>query len=602
MMIRRNNMALHGSKVRALALLMLTTLSACQLSPHQTVNKDVMSDIDSTLDDLASAPVEAAAATPQAPAAVLQALVPGLTLNSAALQPVDDRFDFAVTEPMDARKFFALLTEGTNYSIALHPNVSGTISALDLKNVTIDEALQQVSQLYGFEVRQSGNIYQVLPGGMQTRMFKVDYLDVVRQGNSSMQIVATGIVNNGGNGNGNNNGNNNNNNGYGNSNNSNGNNGNGNNGNNGNGQFGNGMNGSGTNASGSSVQTNAQANYWEDLEDFIKTIISANSSAQPVGGAGEAAVGGAGVDRRSVVVSPQTGMIVVRAYPDELDKVAEFLEASQTSLQRQVVLEAKILEVELKEGFQTGIDIDGLRTINGNPLKAKITGQENALDGISGPLSLGFGGTDFSGVIRLLETQGNVQVVSSPRISTLNNQKAVFKVGDEEYFVTDKTTTFSNVGNQAVPSVDVSIQPFFSGIAFDVTPQISAAGDVILHIHPILNSVQEDVKNIGGDDFPLASSSTRESDSIARARNGEVIIISGLMQTRARGTEAGVPGISRLPVVGNVLESRQRDYVKTELVILLRAIVDEGGAMQKLIKEQKKTFGALHSQVDPGYR
>lgn len=596
-MSNRESSGASGTRMPAtvrhsLAWLVMLVLTACQGPQYRTVNREVLGDIQQTL-ETASAVTAQPGPDGQPPAAVLEALVPGLTLNSAVLQPVEERFDFVVQAPMDAREFFTLLTEGTDFSIAIHPEVSGAISALDLKNVTIQEALDQVSALYGYAITRTGNIYQVLPGGLQTRIFKVDYLNVSRNGTSNMSIVASGIMQGagggaglGGVGLGNQ--------GLG-----------GLGGLGGVGGLGGGLGGvgggigGGGNTGGASINTTSDSDYWSDLQDIITSIISAGA-AQATGGL----LGGlGGSPDRSVIVSPQTGMVVVRAYPSELDQVAEFLAQSQAVLQRQVVLEAKILEVELKEGFQMGIDLSMLAEINGsNEISAGFEFLGGSVDSISSPLRLGYGATDFDGVIQLLETQGNVQVISSPRIATLNNQKAVFKVGDEEYFLTGASSTSFGAGDLATTNQNNSLQPFFSGIALDVTPQISSTGDIILHIHPLLNSVQEDIKVIGGNEFPLANSTTRESDSVARARNGEVIVISGLMQTRARGTEAGIPGAKDIPVAGNAFGQRQNETVKTELVILLRAIVDEDDNMKTLIQDHAKSFEDLRRQIDPYYR
>jgi MSHA biogenesis protein MshL len=577
----------------AVVALTLLVLSACGTSPqYRSVNQEVLAEIQTTLETAASRDAAAPGMTSQPPPDVLQALVPGLTLSSQALQPVEERFDFIVQEPMDAREFFTLLTEGTQYSIALHPNVMGTVSALDLKNVTIEEALAQVSTLYGFAINRSGNIFQVMPGGMQTRIFKVDYLNVARNGSSNMSIVAGGILSGGG-GTGT----------QGFANQGVGNNINQNLLNNQNLQGQANFAGGGSNTGGASISTTSQSDYWQDLESIITSIINSGSQSQGTGTGLLGSLSLSSASQRSVIVSPQTGMIVVRAYPNELDQVAEFLERSQSALQRQVVLEAKILEVELKEGFQMGIDLSLLGKVNtDNSLSAGFTFLGDSLDSISSPLKLTYGSADFNGVIELLETQGNVQVISSPRIATLNNQKAVFKVGDEQYFLTNANSTSFGAGEQQTTNQNTNLQPFFSGIALDVTPQISENGDIILHIHPLLNSVQEDIKVIGGNEFPLANSTTRESDSVARARNGEVIVISGLMQTRARGSEAGIPGAKDIPVVGNAFGQRQTETVKTELVILLRAIVDEDNNMQEIIQDHTNSFEDLRRQIDPYYR
>ena len=599
--------------------LVAALLAGCQSSQFTSVDYEVTDEVQRSLEESLEQGREVGARG-QAPEEILEALVPGLSLQNEAVEPVEERFDFSVRDAMDAREFFSLLTEGTDYSIVVHPDVSGQISAIDLKNVTIDEALNQISDVYGFIVNRSGDIYQILPGGLQTRIFNVNYLNVTRNGSSNMQITASGITQGGGGGGGAG--------GFGGVGGASGVGGVGGGfggvapglGNVGQGLLGGtgaaggvgGIGGGGANTGGAAINTSTQADYWEGLQEILESIV--NGGEQGGGGAGLLPLGAAAAQERSVVVSPQTGMIVVRAFPDELERVEEFLQVSQDALQRQVVLEAKILEVELKDGFQAGIDFNTLGDIANGPdgdntfetsdnnIAAEFRFLGEQLDGVGSPLALNFRYTDFEGVIRLLETQGNVQVISSPRISTLNNQKAVFKVGQEEYFLTNANTTSFGAGEQQTTNQNTNLQPFFSGIALDVTPQISAAGDIILHIHPILSQVQEDLKVINGQEFPLANSTTRESDSIARARNGEVIVISGLMQTRGRGQEAGVPGLNDIPVAGNAFNQLERETVKTELVILLRALVDreDDDVMQSLIQEHAERLEQLRRQMQPG--
>ncbi|MDG1112646.1 MAG: secretin N-terminal domain-containing protein [Pseudomonadales bacterium] len=514
------------------------------------------------------------------PAAVLEALLPPITLLTEEASALEARFDFTVKEALPIREFVNLLTVGTDLSMVVHPDTTGTISALDLKNVTVTDVLDQVSDLYGYSIVIENDVYQIRPGGLQTRIFRLNYLNVSRSGNSSMQVTASGISE-GGNQNGNNQNQNQNQNNQG------GNNNNGGQGNN----YGNNQNNQ--NAGRASISTETSTDYWTGLEAVIRSIINA-----PAQRAGQAV----GNESRSVIVSPQTGMILVRAFPSELAQVEAFIEASQEALQRQVILEAKILEVELKEGFQSGINLSALYQSGNREVSTSFGQLGSQIDGIGEPLSVDMQFSDFSGVINLLETQGNVQVVSSPRIVTLNNQKAIFKVGQEAYFLTNASTTSFGAGIEQTTSQNSSLEPFFSGIALDVTPQISEVGDIILHIHPILSEVKEDLKIINGQEFPLANSATRESDTIARVRNGEVIVISGLMQTRATGDKAGAPGLSEVPLLGSALEQKQRETVKTELVILLRALVDEGNAMEAFLDESADRVGKIRRSIDPYYR
>ena len=558
------------------ALAAMMALASCESAgPYVAYDTKVLDEVQDEL--LKSRDAAGKSNRIEPPAAVLEALLPPITLLTEEASALEARFDFSVKEALPIRDFVNLLTVGTDLSVVVHPDTKGTISALDLKNVTVTDVLDQVSDLYGYSIVIENAVYQIRPGGLQTRIFRLNYLNVSRSGNSSMQVTASGISE-GGNQNGNNQNQNQNQNNQG-----------GNNNNTGNGQ----NNQNNQNAGRASISTETSTDYWKGLEAVIRSIINA-----PTQMAGQAV----GNQARSVIVSPQTGMILVRAFPSELAQVEAFIEASQEALQRQVILEAKILEVELKEGFQSGINLSALYQSDNREVSYSFGQLGSQIDGIGEPLSFDMQFSDFSGVINLLETQGNVQVVSSPRIVTLNNQKAIFKVGQEAYFLTNASTTSFGAGIEQTTSQNSSLEPFFSGIALDVTPQISEVGDIILHIHPILSEVKEDLKIINGQEFPLANSATRESDTIARVRNGEVIVISGLMQTRATGDKAGAPGLSEVPLLGSALEQKQRETVKTELVILLRALVDEGNAMEAFLDESVDRVGKIRRSIDPYYR
>jgi MSHA biogenesis protein MshL len=219
--------------------------------------------------------------------------------------------------------------------------------------------------------------------------------------------------------------------------------------------------------------------------------------------------------------------------------------------------------------------------------------------------AVGASTSNFSALITLLNTQGDAQVLSSPRVSTVNNQKAVIKVGTDEYFVTDisSDTVVSAGGTTSNP--DLTLTPFFSGIALDVTPQISAEGQVILHIHPSVSRVVDQQKTItlGGEEFdlPLAFSTVRESDSVVKARNGEVIVIGGLMQNLSNDEDAGVPGASEVPYAGNLFKQKSNLNRRTELVILLRPIVvDSEGIWSNYIQQSADRVKQLRAPPAEG--
>jgi MSHA biogenesis protein MshL len=195
---------------------------------------------------------------------------------------------------------------------------------------------------------------------------------------------------------------------------------------------------------------------------------------------------------------------------------------------------------------------------------------------VGGAFAMAFDIGDFNSFIELLAGQGETRVLSSPRVSTLNNQKAVIKAGSDEFFVTDISSD-TVTGTASATSRDITLTPFFSGIALDVTPQISADGEIILHIHPTVSEVtdQQKVVTVSGesDTLPLAFSEIRESDSIVKAKSGQIIVIGGLMRRSVRSEVFGTPGLRSIPGIGKLFQSTREIETKTELVILLRPLV-----------------------------
>ncbi|MFC0046699.1 pilus (MSHA type) biogenesis protein MshL [Rheinheimera tilapiae] len=483
-----------------------------------------------------------------------------LSASAMPLQntPLLPRFNLAASA-VPAAEFFASLVSDSDFSIVVHPDVRGTVS-LQLKQVTLPEVMAVVQQIYGFDVRQQGLIYQVYPAGLRTETIAVNYLLMQRHGLSSIAVNSGGVSqdqqNNGQNGNNQNNQNNQQN------------------------QNGDSQNGLGNGNqqqqfNGSMIQSTSKTDFWKDLQEAVQGIL------------GNAV-------QRTVVVSPQAGLVTVRGMPDEIAAVRAFLQQTETHLQRQVILEAKIIEVTLNDDYQQGINWqNALANIDSTNLTLSNTRGSfgNKISGsIGGLTSIAFENADFEGVISLLSTQGDAQVLSSPRVTAVNNQKAVIKVGQDEYFVTDvssNTTTANNGVQNTTPSI--TLQPFFSGIALDVTPQIDANGQVILHVHPSVTETAEQVKTIrlSNEDviLPLAQSNIRESDTIIKASNGEIVVIGGLMQTVISDQESGVPGLRSLPLLGNLFKSTSKSEKKKELVILLKPTVTGAEVWQQQIQQ-----------------
>jgi MSHA biogenesis protein MshL len=261
------------------------------------------------------------------------------------------------------------------------------------------------------------------------------------------------------------------------------------------------------------------------------------------------------------------------------------------------VLETKIIEVQLNKNFQAGISWSKLGgDLGGSLAGAALTGP-TAVGGVfSSTINVG----DFSGLIQLLETQGEVRVLSSPRISTLNNQKAVIKVGSDEFFVTDvsSTTGTTTVAGVTQPTQNVTLTPFFSGISLDVTPQIDQNDTVTLHVRPTVSQVTDQTKviTLGTNNvlqLPLALSTTRQSDSIVRAHSGQVVVIGGLLQNSSDDSTTAVPWASTLPIIGNLFKQQRNTLQKSELVILMRPQVVNDDVWLGDLRKTAETFKEL---------
>ena len=465
------------------------------------------------------------------------------------------------------------LVEDSSYNMILHPKVKGRIT-LDLKNVSVADVMEVVRDVYGYDFEQTKTGYSVFPNTMRTRIFTFNYLNVNRSGGSKMSVSSGQVTES--------------------------------------------VTGTGATASttqsisGSSINTESKSDFWRELKDSLSALVGNKKG-------------------RNVVVSPQSGMVVVRAMPHELRAVEKFINKTQSFVQRQVIIEAKILEVELNERFQTGINWAALQTSGADSALIGQTGggsifggsgvtgiagnagvlNPGALSQITGTAATAFGGmfslalnvgNDFSAFIELLKTQGDVQVLSSPQISTVNNQKAVIKVGKDEFFITDVESNTSTTTATATTQSNVELTPFFSGVALDVIPQISESGEIILHIHPTVSTVTEKIKDISISSgtslsVPLAISTIRESDSVIRAKSGQVVIIGGLMQNSVEERVSKVPLLGDIPLLGALFRHTQEITKKSELVILLKPIVmDSDQQMKEYVRSVKSRFKQIRSR------
>jgi MSHA biogenesis protein MshL len=484
----------------------------------------------------------AARTTPVAPPplAVQQAVMDAVReAPPIAVKPErpEPRFNLTVNNAKASEVFMGMVT-GTPYSMLVHPDVTGTLT-LNLKNVTVPEAMEAIRALYGYEYEVQGKRIIVLSPAAQTRIYQLNALAMERKGMSDIRVVSGSVSTS-----------------------------------NASGSSGSGSTGSSSKSlETSSVQTSTDSNYWQDVSTALKALVGEGGT---------------------VVVSPQSGIVIVKATPANLYMVEKYLRESELVSARQVMLEAKILEVQLNDGFQSGINWatlqrggklaigvnglnpDGMTTVNpgvGGTVANMLTG---LIPGTTGSLfGVGFNDGNFGAIINLLKSQGAVHVLSSPRIATINNQKAVLKVGTDDFYVTEVTGgTVATTTTPATPP-NVVVQPFFSGIALDVTPQIDDKDNITLHVRPSVSNVTEKSKTIQLGDLgtlilPLASSSISETDSVVRLKDGQIVAIGGLMSQTFDDSKNRIPLLGEIPILGQLFGKTSQTSQKRELVVLIK--------------------------------
>lgn len=531
--------------------------------------------------------------------ALSQAMLPPLQLELPdSAKSVEPRFDLALSNAPASQVFMALVSN-TPYSMLVSPEVTGNVT-VRLKNVTVREALETLRELYGYEFKFQGTRIYIQPNTIQTRIFRINYLAGKRQGQSDLRVISNAVITNqppntgtaypasaspvpampaGTTG-----------------------------------------TGSGSTPPSSHISTTQTSDFWHDLTNALTSIVGSQ-------------------DGRAVIVSPGSGVVLVKAFPADLRSVENFLRITQLIVERQVMLEAKIIEVELNEEFQAGVNWNHfggssnrfaygavqpgtlLNTTNRAGFDASNVAQSGAgailgngvgvvpgAGGIAAATRLGngffglaFQSANFAALLNFLETQGNVQVLSSPRIASINNQKAVLKVGIDEFFVTNVSSTVTSTGNSNVTTPNITLQPFFSGIALDVTPQIDDENNIVLHVHPSISLVKEkqkviDLGTLGVFTLPLANSAVNETDSVVRVQDGNIVAIGGLMKQEQASDANGFPGTTASSTWGLLFGTRDSHLRKRELVILIKPTIIRNDSSWK--DDLIETQGRIQ-QLDP---
>lgn len=621
-------------KSAILASWVAALLVACSSSSYPPRDNSTLGRINAEMQRAAKPAEKSVAPVPEA---VNSLLLPPPSSPSArkSLKRFEQRFDLVISDTPIEQVLMGLVAD-TPYSIVLKPKTAtpGAPASglggneritLSLRDTTLFKALDAIRETFGYDYTVDGNVIFVQPPELQTRLYQIDYVIGQRRGVSDIQVIggpSNGSVNAGSTT-----------------------------------ATTTTTTGSGGTSSFSSVQasalsTLAKTDLWGEIEDSVRTALgcqiprntppatsqTSTSASQILGSGsradvtyrGESQTGERqrGVDGcsegRALTVNQMSGTLLVRGMPNEHRMIARMLRSMQLSIERQVIIEAKIIDVELNDASQQGINWalfhNNLHRFSVGANSAQIGATPPAVGAITagtsvggllgagmlgvGNLGLALNYRNFVAMVNFLKTQGTVHVLSSPRISTLNSQKAVIKVGSEEPFVTNITggsVTATGAGAPVTTPPVLNYQPFFSGIAFDVTPHIDEQDNITLHVHSMVNSVVEKQKIslpvAGAVQVPFAVNTINETDNVIKTKDGSVVVIGGLMTDSNNDTRSKVPGLGDVPGVGAMFSNGAQTSRKRELVILLKpTIVKDESAWTDDIAAAGERIGGMTEQ------
>jgi MSHA biogenesis protein MshL len=442
-------------------------------------------------------------------------------------EAMDQPFSLSFAEPISVRELLLVLVRDTNLSVVPAPDVEGTFSG-ELKNVTLRQALDLILPPLHLDYQFAGTILKVAKRKMETQIFPINYVASRRTG--SRGSGSGGTMGAGGYGGGTA--------GYG--------------GTMGagygayaSGTMGSGMGSGGFGGSQASVSSMDNGDLFDEIADGVKTLVSAEGKHN--------------VDRKA-------GLLQVTDFRDRLDLIAQYLEAVETRVLRQVQIQAKVLEVELRDEYSAGINWTAVFKAAGN---AVTVTQRLAPTSGSGAFTVGLDIHDFQGLVDAFASQGRVNVMASPRVMAMNNEPAVMRVGTQDVFFVTTSQVDATTGQ--VLQTTVTPQAITEGIVLSVTPQIGADGIVHLSITPSITERTGTATSRLGDQVPIVA--VRETDTMVRVHQGETVVIAGLMQERALNGQSKVPVLGDLPGVGGLFRRNEKTLRKTDLVILLTPTV-----------------------------
>jgi general secretion pathway protein D len=474
-----------------------------------------------------------------------------------------------------AELLFALARDA-KINVDVHPGMRGSVT-LNAIDQTLPQLLSRIAKQADMRWELDGPNLLVMPDSPFLRIYKIDYVNLERTSSGQIGVsgqISTGSVVSGSGGGGS----------------------------------------GGGNASSAQVQNRSDNKFWPTMVNNVKDILHETDKlipasgvlppggvqAQPAiaaGAPGAVAPGGAANvvqapaqqgatfrEAASVIANAEAGVLIIRATSRQHEKIQEFLDQVLVSAKRQVMIEATIAEVTLNNNFQQGINWNLFRRgPAGTRLAQSATGTTTANPNGSF-FVLNYVADSFTASLQLLESFGTVRVLSSPKISVINNQSAILKVVDNLVYFTIKTDTIAATAVGAATTTFTATPNVVPvGFVMNVTPQISSDDTILLNLRPavtrILSYVTDPTPGLAvANRIPQIQ--TREMESLIKVSSGETAVMGGLIQDSINNNEDGIPGINRIPGLGELFTQRNNTNSKTELVIFLRPIVVRDASLE----------------------
>ena len=525
-------------KTLAVALIGMTALGlGC--AKAQVVRKSPPPPVAVSVANAAPAAIPAPAAKP-ASAPLPDAPMEGVerTRASAAEFRKPARRYTLVMAGADARELFLSLARENDFNLVLSPEVSGTVT-MDIKEATAEELMDEVCGMLGCRAVFGGNTVRVAPEKRVTRVFPVDYLLTGRTGSGS--LMASTSTSGGGGGGG-----------------------------------ASGASAGSSTASSESQSTNTvvteeKGDFWGGLAEEIGALLSPGSG--------------------KVVVNRTSGTVTVTDYMANVEQVERYLRMIEARVRTGVVIETRILEVTLDDSTKYGIDWAALPDLSSLSLSGGLTGGATAAQGLSTgstTFQLGVAGSKFNAFLDAQAQAGNLKVLSAPKVSTLNNQKAIIRIGRQDVFfravVTPASTTSAAFTTYTPDSVT-------EGIILSVTPQVGQDGRIMLAIHPTITEKVGIAVAPDKNTAPILD--VRETNTVVTVADGETVFIGGMMQERTQETVRSVPLLGDIPYLGALFRSNEQIKKKTELVILISPRVVRPGEGTEIAEQERERLRNL---------